>query len=459
MSKFDKLPVNSILCGDCLHLLPLFPKESVDLVYLDPPFFSGKDQDIVWDNDAELTAYTDSKMYWREEEVDEEALKAEVNRLAEAGVLRSDKDQTEIMKMIAAKRRIQRGDISGYIDFMSKRLREIHRVLKPTGSMYLHCDWHASHYLKLLCDEIFGYKNFLNEIVWWYRDPAGTTTKRFKKKHDILLFYAKTYGKQYFDADAVRTPYSEGTLRQGELGTISFGRKTQTHPLGKIREDVWEVPIINSMAKERLGYPTQKPEALLEIIVKASSKKGSVVLDPFAGGGTTLIVANRLGRKWIGVDVSPTACTMIVQNFARYGVKIDPAQHYEFNYNKETAIIKQLGELKKLDPLTFQKRIAGYLGFVFDKRCISIGIDGRDSTGRFLEVKSFGKVGQGHIDRFGGKMVREGCRDGIFVAYSFTAGAHKTVAKWAKKSVNIRLLTVHTMLKKQKIYPIKTKPW
>jgi site-specific DNA-methyltransferase (adenine-specific) len=129
------------------------------------------------------------------------------------------------------------------------------------------------------------------------------------RKHDVIFFYAK--GKHYFDIDAVRTPYKEGTLEQGRRGTISFGRVTKTHPLGRAPEDVWEIPIINSMAKERLGYETQKPLALLERIIKASSNEGDIVLDPFCGCGTAVVAAQKLSRKWIGIDITHLAINLM----------------------------------------------------------------------------------------------------------------------------------------------------
>ena len=183
------------------------------------------------------------------------------------------------------------------------RLLLMKDLLAEDGSIYLHCDWRLNSSLRIILDEIFGPENFKNEIIWWYKDPSGTVKNSFKKKHDSILFYTKSENN-IFNMDDVRESYSEGTLKQAENKTISFGRETKVNPLGKAPVDVWDIPIINSQAKERLGYPTQKPEALIEKIIKASSNPGDIICDFFAGSGTTLAVAEKLGRKWIGSDLS-----------------------------------------------------------------------------------------------------------------------------------------------------------
>ena len=189
-----------------------------------------------------------------------------------------------------------------FISMIYERLSLMKDLLADDGTIYVHCDYRVNCYIKAILDEIFGKSNFKNEIIWWYKDPSGNTTSFYKRKHDNIYFYSKSEN-YYFDADSVRMPYSEGTIKQAETGAISFGRPTKINEKGKIREDVWEIPIINSQAKERLGYPTQKPETLLETIIKASSREGDIVADFFCGSGTTLAVAEKLGRKWIGSDL------------------------------------------------------------------------------------------------------------------------------------------------------------
>ena len=198
-----------------------------------------------------------------------------------------------------------------YLVSMAVRIIEIHRVLKPTGSFYLHCDPTASHYIKILVDSIFLTKKgeFRNEIVWHYTG-GGRSKSYFSWKHDLIFCYSKTLDTS-FNIDDIRVPYKE-TSGYAKSGIISkSGKKYMPNPLGTPMDDVWNIPIINPMAKERLGLETQKPEALLEIIIKASSNEGDIVLDAFCGCGTTVAVAERLKRKWIGIDISYQQISLI----------------------------------------------------------------------------------------------------------------------------------------------------
>ena len=189
-----------------------------------------------------------------------------------------------------------------FVAMMNERLRLIQSLLAIDGSIYVHVDYRVSGIVRVLLDEIFSPSNLRNEIIWWYKDPSGSVIDRFKRKHDSIFFYSRSPSTR-FNRNAVRIPYSAGTLQQAEVGTTSFGRIVQVHPDGKQREDVWDIPIINSQAHERIGYPTQKPEELLAVILKASSDQGDLVADFFCGSGTTLAVAEKLGRKWIGADL------------------------------------------------------------------------------------------------------------------------------------------------------------
>jgi DNA modification methylase len=193
-----------------------------------------------------------------------------------------------------------------FLSMIYERLKLIRNLLSNDGSIYVHCDWRLNSSLRIVLDEIFGEKNFKNEIIWWYKDPSGTVKDSFKKKHDCILFYSKAENN-IFNLDAVREEYSEITKKQAERKTISFGRETKINPLGKIPVDVWDIPIINSQALERIGYPTQKPEQLLEKIIKASSSENDLIGDFFCGSGTTLAVAEKLNRKWIGCDLGKFA--------------------------------------------------------------------------------------------------------------------------------------------------------
>lgn len=203
------------------------------------------------------------------------------------------------------------GGLKAYLDFLQPRLEQMHRILKPAGSLYVHLDWRAVHYVKVLLDDIFGEGQFLNEIIWSYR-TGGLSKRWFARKHDTILLYARQAGKHKFKvlrAGAFRTdgmnfdeqgrPY-----KQTRAGRLYF------HPDGPALTDVWEIPFLSTVSLERTGYPTQKPEALLERIIEASSEPGDLVADFFCGSGTTAAVAKRLGRRWLTCDISPEAVRM-----------------------------------------------------------------------------------------------------------------------------------------------------
>lgn len=267
----DNLMVmQALLTGDKATGLPSM-RRKIDLIYIDPPY--------------------DSKADYR-------------TKITLPG---GDIDlKPTVLEQFAYSDTWKDGTVS-YLKNLYPRLYLMRELLSDKGSIYVHVDWHVGHYVKILMDEIFGKDNFINEIIWNYHDPAGTVSDRYKRKHDNIFLYAKNDSSRYFNLDAVRVPYSEGTQKQAVSGQISFGRITKLNELGKVREDVWEIPIINSMSKERLGYATQKPEILLETVLKASSNENSVVADFYAGSGTTGAVAEKLGRRWIMSDLGKPA--------------------------------------------------------------------------------------------------------------------------------------------------------
>ena len=192
------------------------------------------------------------------------------------------------------------------MEWYKPRLVEMKRVLKDTGIIVLQMDYRLVHYIKVEMDGIFDYKNFINEIVWSYKSPSTFSNKRLSNKHDNLLVYSKS--KNYkINVDEIREEYAKSSLRQAERGNIAFGKKAKVDPRGKFPTDVWEISTLNSMAKERVGYDTQKPKKLLEKIVKAFSNEGDIVADFFCGSGTSLVVAKELGRNYIGCDINPKA--------------------------------------------------------------------------------------------------------------------------------------------------------
>lgn len=181
-----------------------------------------------------------------------------------------------------------------YLNWMVVRLYEMKRLLKPTGSIYLHCDWHASHYLKVEMDKIMGGECFLNDVAWLY-GLGGSSPRYWPRKHDSLLWYAKQAGKHYFTADMIP---AKSNRMAGEM---------------KKAPDFWDIPAVNNMAKERNGYPTQKPEALLERVIRSSCPDGGMVADFFCGSGTTAAVAQRMGRNWITCDKSQDAINLAMK--------------------------------------------------------------------------------------------------------------------------------------------------
>lgn len=220
-------------------------------------------------------------------------------------------------------------------------------MLHPRGSLYLHCDWPAAHHLKVMLDEVCGAEHFQNEVIWHYRG-GGVSPKRFGRRHDNIFFYTK--GKEWtFNVDEIRTQYSQESLDRLRYKARSFrGDKVydsyEPNPLGKHPDDVLDIQPTMPSSKERMGYPTQKPERLLEVFVKASSKPGDIILDPFAGCGTSLTVAHRLKRKWIGIDISPTACNLMARRLIRAGALAPKVQ----------GLPTTVDELRRLKPFEFQ---------------------------------------------------------------------------------------------------------
>jgi site-specific DNA-methyltransferase (adenine-specific) len=289
--------VNTIYFGDNLDIMRKYIKdESVDLVYLDPPFNSKRPYNVIYkDTKSQVKAFVDT-WHWTEE----------TNKTYE-DIIRHSKNQhvVDAIQSLYSMLRHNDDDTIAYLVMMTPRLLELHRVLKSTGSIYLHCDPTASHYLKIIMDNIFGIKNFQNEIIWHYKS-GGASPRRFAKKHDVLLFYSK--GPDYnFYVDRIREPYAKSTL---ERLKHKGARSEVDNPLtleGRIPRDVWVINHLEGNSKEYCGYQTQKPLALLERIIKASSNPSDVVLDPFCGCATTMIAAEELGRKWIGIDISDRA--------------------------------------------------------------------------------------------------------------------------------------------------------
>ena len=251
---------------------------TVDLIYLDPPFNSKRQYQAPTETPAEGQKFDDN---WKWTDLDDRWL-SEIDSRNEA-----------LSAVIRAARLAQNEGTAAYLTMMGIRLLELHRVLKSAGSIYLHCDPTASHYLKASMDAVFGGKHFRNEIVWHYN--SGARGNNFGKRHDVLLWYSKS--KSYtFNKDSVRTPYSPNI-------NIPKSKRHYYHPDGKVMGDVWQINIIAQNDKtERTGWSTQKPLALLKRVIQAGSNEGDVVLDPFAGCATCCVAAEIEGRQWVGIE-------------------------------------------------------------------------------------------------------------------------------------------------------------
>src|SRR5512142_3050218 len=264
----DKRPENRLIFGDNLPvmaaLLPEYENQ-INLIYADPPFFTNRKYP------ARIGRGEDS-------------------RRPEGWALADGYPDSWL-------------NLDAYLDFLYARLSLIHRLLAADGTLYLHLDWHANSYARLLLDEIFGADHLLNEIVWTYHGPSPIRTD-FHRKHDTILAYVK--GSTYtFHADAVREPYNPSTVQTFKSSRKAGFGKVPDLGRGKVPEDWWYFPVVARLHNERTGYPTQKPEALLERIIRASSERGDLVGDLFCGSGTLPAVAERLGRRWLAADASP----------------------------------------------------------------------------------------------------------------------------------------------------------
>jgi len=354
--------MNKFYHGDCLFVMnhDIAP-ESVDLIYLDPPFFTGKVQKGTkkWQPGAMEISFEDSKKFW------------------------GNADNVRVMREKAPPWLIHiakaHPDFASYLYYMMERLQACHKVLKPTGSIYLHCDWRASHYLKMIMDEskVFGFKYFQNEIIWHYTG-GGRSKSCFSRKHDVIFWYAKAR-KAIFNIDTVRVPYKE-TSGYAKGGIVSkAGKQYLPNPQGTPVDDVWDIPIINPLAKERTGYPTQKPEALLERIILASSNEGDIVLDPFCGCGTAVWVASDTGRQWIGIDISKEALEVTKGREKQLPLEA------QMEFARAQYITRDLQEVKELNPSDFEKWVNEF--YEATKPYPDKGVDGITQDGIPIQTK------------------------------------------------------------------------
>ena len=529
------MPENILYYGDNLDILRRYVKdETVDLVYLDPPFNSDQNYNVLFAeqngsrSSAQIHAFEDT---WRWDQAAAEAYD-EITTSTQA-------PQKVSVAIQSFRNFLSDSDMTAYLCMMAPRLLELHRVLKPTGSIYLHCDPTASHYLKMLMDAVFGPENFRNEIIW-KRTSAHSGSKRWGPVHDTLLFYSKSdnliwnevfqkYDDSYLDA-FYRFGDDKGKYRLGDL----TGAGTRTGDSGKPWRSVdptssgrhWAVPNkilalimgdklaaatvqekldaldevgliywppkgkmpafkrflridggvpivdvitdikpIGAQATERLGYPTQKPEALLERIIRASSKEGDVVLDPFCGCGTAVIAAERLKRKWIGIDITHLAITLI-----KHRLRDSFGEAVQYKVVGEPVSLPDAETLASTDPYQFQWWALGLDGArpAEQKKGADKGIDGRrffndEASGKTKQIVYSVKAGHltpAHVRDLRGVLDRENAAIGVLIcmeeptpqmrAEAASAGFYDSPG-WHKKYPKLQILSIAELLQGKRV--------
>jgi DNA modification methylase len=482
------LDTRVIYCGDNLDQLQKLPPNCIDLIYIDPPFNSNRDYEVFWGETKEKRAFED-----------------------------------------------RHASTQAYIDFMRPRCEQLSRVLKFTGSFYYHCDWHASHYVKVMLDQLFGEANFQNEIIW-RRTTSHSDTHGFGHIHDVIFRYSnggtptfnvelKPYPQEYLDRYFVfedefvetrgkhwRADITGAGLRKGETGKpwrgfdpakIGTGRHWMKPPadLDLLLEDgriylppkggvpkwkryekeltgvpvdsIWsDIPSLAGLsksAKESLGYPTQKPLALLERIIKASSNENDVVLDAFCGCGTAIVAAQNLARQWIGIDQSPTACRVMAKRLRDICKMHEDEKLWRVGRG---FVVRDLPwtieKLRKIPPFEFENWAVIALGGIPNKAQVGdMGIDGKiyplssmpqrsgSAAGELdfmdvwypLQVKQKDKAGRPDIDMFEAVLMRENREKGYIIAFDFTSDAlHEIGAFFRREHRVIVPLTVQEIL-------------
>ncbi|MGO9084371.1 MAG: DNA methyltransferase [Candidatus Sulfotelmatobacter sp.] len=461
---------NQLYYGDNLIVLREHIRdESVDLIYLDPPFNSRQDYNVLFAEKSgersasQIMAFEDT-WEWNED-----------SRLAYEEMVERGGRVSDAMR--AFKTFLGTSDMMAYLAMMAPRLIELHRVLKETGSIYLHCDPTASHYLKMLMDAVFGPQHFRNEIIWRRADPKGHAFTRYPSTHDTLLFFGKgeviTWNPQYrtYDEDYIDSHYAsveEGTGRRYTLSDCTNPNRNRPHLTyewrgvtkvwrwtkermqkahdegrlvytksgaprykryldemkGTLVTSIWEdIPFINSQAAERLGYPTQKPKALLERIIKASSNEGETVLDPFCGCGTAVEMAQSLSRRWIGIDITHLAIGLIKR---RLDDAFGESVRATYVVIGEPVDLKGAEALAKENPYQFQWWALSLVGIApyEKKKGADQGIDGRlyfhDEKGGktkqiILSVKA-GKLHAPYVRDLRGVIERENAEIGVLIS-------------------------------------------
>jgi len=471
-----------IYCGDNLDQLKKFPDGCVDLIYIDPPFNSNRNYEVFWGETKEKRSFED-----------------------------------------------RHASTQAYIDFMRPRCVELHRVLKKTGSFYYHCDWHASHYVKIMLDQIFGENQFQTEVVWRRTNAKGLAFRSFPNDHDTIFYYTKsndyTFNRQYLPHDEkyikgfykyvepetgrqyqladltnpnkdrpnltyeflgikrvwrwtkerMKEAYDKGLIVQSSSDSVPRLKRYLDEQEGMPVDSIWaDIPPIQSQSEERLGYPTQKPLALLDRIIKASSNPNDIVLDAFCGCGTALVAAENLGRQWIGIDVSPTACNVMAKRLRDVCHVKQDEKLWQIGRG---FIVRDLPwsekQLREIPPFEFENWAVIALGGRPNVAKVGdMGIDGRiypvsavpkKAKGELdfmdvwypIQVKQKDKVGRPDIDNFEAVMMREDRTKGFFVSFDYSGDAMSEIQAFFKKTgKSIIALTVKDILEEQIAYKL-----
>ena len=508
-----ELKTNVLYYGDNLEILRNhIPDESIDLIYLDPPFNSNRSYNVLFresggaGSGAQIEAFEDT---WQWGQVAQRAYEEVVTG-----------PHQRVARMLQAMvEGLGHNDVTAYLNMMAVRLIELRRVLKPTGSIYLHCDPSASHYLKVVLDSIFGPANFRNEIVW-KRTTAHSSAKRYAPIHDVLLYYSKSdqvtwngprtdYEQEYLDKyyrfndgdgrlywrdnlcaagprkgrsglpwrgidptakgmhwkftiDRLDELDSEGRIYWPKGGTMPQYKRYRDELKGKASPDIWDdINRINPVGNERLGYPTQKPLALLERIVNASSNEGDVLLDPFCGCGTAVHAAQKLGRRWIGIDITYLAINLIERRmtdaFPGLMVEVEGAP-------KDLASARDLAHRDKWQFQWWALTVLNAQPVAGKKKGADKGIDGvipffagpkEDYKRAIVSVKGGEHVGVAMVRDLKGVLERE--KEPIGVLLTLAAPTKEMVVEaaasgfydsefWGRKFARVQILTIEEML-------------
>ena len=446
--------INQLYCGDCKSVLKQLIEKgiTVDLIYLDPPFNSNRVYNLIFKSDntknksAQQIAFHDVWTPTAQTKFMFENFKETIDK--ETNIDQEVKDFLKAWMSALNTGSLHSRKLLNYLLYMTERLIPMKNILSDTGSIYLHCDPTASHYIKIIMDGIFGNDNFINEIVWCY-SGTGRPKKNYKRKHDTILFYAKS--KAYYIDVPKELPTNPLTIKRYNK-TDSEGKVyKEWNTRGTIRKvylkeepinDWWEIPVIGATANERLGYPTQKPLTLLERIITSSCPEGGIVLDPFCGCGTAIDAAIKNRRHWIGMDISSFSIDIIEKRIReRHGFERDTDFTVEYDrprswdeYSKLNAFEKQDFLIRKIGGMPNPRKSGD--GGIDGTLTVHTGRDenNKDTAGKIIfSVKTGKQVNPAMLRELQGTMQRENAVIGVLLLDSEPSPNMRNMAEESKK--------------------------